>query len=133
MCFVILKEFGAVLIKLSNGEIESAFQSHVRPTEFYLTRGCYKKLNICQETIDKSLALPAVLTKFGRWVRGIRDDYDLVMPWHGRDSDENTYFCTWSNMDLGYYLPNECEKKDISYANYLKWWINGQEIFQVTP
>lgn len=65
-------------------------------------------------------------------MKRIRDDYDLIMPWHVRDVRlENTYFCSWSDMDLGYYLPNECNNKNLPYANYLKWWINAQEIFYV--
>lgn len=119
------------MIDLSDGRIESEFQSKVKPTEFYLTTGCFRKLDICQEEIDLSPPLPTVLCEFGRWMREVRDNYDLIMPWHGRDSDENAYFCTWSNMDLGYYLRNECQRKDITYANYLKWWIDGQEIFKV--
>lgn len=128
---LIIQDFGAVLVDLWDGEIMSSFQSFVNPTEFYLTAGCLKKLNICQGAVENSSALPEVLSKFGRWMKGIRNQFDLSMPWHYRHSDENAYFCTWSNMDLGFYLRNECERKGLSYANYLKWWINGQQKYQV--
>lgn len=126
------QDFGAAFVDLSTGEIQDQFQSYVKPTEFYLTQGCFRKLGICQETLDDSPTITTVLNEFGQWMREIREEYDLVMPWHGRDSDENVYFCTWSDMDLGVFLRNECTKKNISYANYLKYWINGQELFRVT-
>lgn len=127
----ILPDVGAVFVDLSYGEILSEFQSYVSPTEFHLTRGCYKKLGIEEETVDNASILPTVLSKFGRWMKMVREDYDLVMPWQDRCSGENAYFCTWSNMDLGYYLPNECNRKNLTYANYLKWWLNGQAVFEV--
>ncbi|XP_037044215.1 ERI1 exoribonuclease 2-like [Bradysia coprophila] len=122
-------DIGAALINLNDGDIESAFQCNVNTTEFFLTYGCKKKLGLDQDYLDGCPTLPSVLGRFCKWTKYLRDEHDLIMPWNSRSDYENTYFCTWSNMDLGYFLPNECSQKNISYANYLKYWINGQEIF----
>lgn len=90
-------------------------------------------LNIDQTDVDNASPLKHVLSKFYKWINRIRNEYDLVMPSRVRSRDENAYFCTWSSMDLNFFLPNECSpaNKDISYANYLKYWIDGQETYYV--
>lgn len=126
-------EFGAVLIDLQTSNLEAEFQCYVQPTDFpYLTQGCVNALGIYQDDVDDALPLKNVLHRFYNWIDGIRYDYDLYLPKREYTYEENAFFCTWSNADLGTYLRKECSNnKDIPYANYLKWWINGQEIYRV--
>lgn len=125
-------DFGACLINLNNGRIVENYQSFVQPTEFSITYGCMKTLGISNKTVDGYPPLKSVVSAFQKWVNDIRYDYDLNIPHRGRSCDENAYFCSWSNMDLGSFLRKECYNKDFSYANYMKWWLNAQEIYYVS-
>lgn len=125
-------DFGAVLINIHSGRIEEQFQSYVQPTEFYITHGCVRALGISNKTVDGYPPLRSVVSKFQQWMNDVRNDYDLDIPHRGRSYEENAYICTWSNMDLGCFLRKECNNKDISYAHYLKWWLDAQEIYHVS-
>ncbi|KAJ6649594.1 ERI1 exoribonuclease 2 [Pseudolycoriella hygida] len=122
-------DFGACLIDRTTGKTLENFHSFVKPTEFPITYGCYKSTNVSNKTVANSPPLACMLSSFQQWMSEIRKDYDLILPQCGLSQKENTYFCTWSNRDLGSYLRKECARKQITYAKYLRYWLNAQEMY----
>ena len=67
-------EIGVVAVNNANGEIESEFQSFVRPVRHpTLTEVCRNLTTIRQEEVDQASAFPEVFAAFMSWVETFDD------------------------------------------------------------
>lgn len=83
-------EIGAVAVDSASGDIESEFQSFVRPVRNrVLTEFCRHLTGITQEQVDSAEDYPTVINRFGEWLAGV-GEYD---------------FCSW-----GFYDKNQFEQ-----------------------
>lgn len=121
---------------MESGEIEKEFEKRVRPTKFpTITRRCQKLTKITQKMVDEcSATLTMVLPQFYKWIKEICVEKNVIVPTSLELYEDTSYamIVTWSNSDLREMLRDECRHKHITYANYLKFWVNGQEVAKVS-
>lgn len=129
------EEFGAVLINLNSGAIESEFHDYVRPKNHpILSEFCKKVTRINQALIDCQQPFPVIYQKFNNWLLKIRNAKQLrfATPLNKRSGNNvNTTFCSWTDFDLGTFLQWDCERLGIARPDYLRAWIDARKIFQV--
>lgn len=123
--------FPAVLINLQNCIIEAQFHTYVRPTEHSeLSKFCKSFTGINQEDVDKAVLLNVAIQKFDKWVKSFMFTKGLRLKDEGHRM-QNTVLITWSDSDLGIYLPNECERKGINRPDSFDLWIDIRELYRV--
>lgn len=121
-------EFPAVLLNLNSRVIEADFHTFVRPTEHTkLSEFCQNYTGISQNDVDNAPTLPEVLRMFHKWIESFRFTKDIVLD----GPSQNTVLITWTDSDLGIYLPTECERKQIS-TKYFKKWIDLRDFYTVS-
>lgn len=128
------KEFGAVLLNLGSGAIESEFHDYVRPTNNpILSQFCKNLTGINQAFIDRQQPFPVIYQKFNNWLIGLCAAKQLTFakPHLRTGNDANTTFCSWSNWDLGNYFRWDCARHNIPRPDYLRAWIDARKIFDV--
>ncbi|XP_055299820.1 ERI1 exoribonuclease 2-like [Sitodiplosis mosellana] len=127
-------EFGALLLNLQSGEIDSEFHEYVQPTyRPILSEYCISLTGITQVLIDAQAKYPVVYNKFVTWLEKICDVYQLKMAMPNTRTTSygiNTAFCSWTNWDLGHYLRIDCTRHGINPKPYLKTWIDARKIFE---
>lgn len=124
-------EFPAVLINLQNHVIEAEFHTFIRPTENpTLSDFCTTFTGITQETVDEGVSLAQALEMFDRWVNGFRFSKDITLI--DGTKKQNTVLITWTDLDLGVYLPRECDRKSIIRPEYFRQWIDLRDFYSVS-
>lgn len=128
------KEFGAVLVNLRSGAIESEFHEYVRPTNHpHLSNYCVNLTRISQQLIDRQQRFPVVYQKFINWLNEMRTTKQLrfATPNNRSANHANTTFCSWTNWDLGTFFLWDCTRHGIRRPDYLRAWVDGKKIFMV--
>lgn len=124
-------EFPAVLINLTNGQIEKEFHKYVRPVEIpILSDYCTNLTKISQETVAQADPLPIVLEEFRVWLKEVIKEKDLIMPKTRKSNlDGNCCIVTWTNWDIQIQLRNECNRKQLQKLSVFNQWMDLKEIF----
>lgn len=92
-------EIGAVLQNARTFEIESEFQTFVRPVRHpRLTPFCTELTSITQEQVDTAPLFPEALRAMKEWMEGFED----------------ALFCSWGNYDRSQFL-QDCEYHAVAY------------------
>lgn len=129
-------EFGAVLLNLHSGNIESEFHEYVRPVgRPILSEYCINLTGITQQLIDSQPSFPIVYQRFVSWLEKIRVNYQLKFAepnYRYANNGINTTFCCWTNWDLSTYLRMDCTRHGIIRKPHLKAWIDARKIFGVS-
>lgn len=130
--YLIIIEFPAVLLNLQSRVIEADFHTFVRPTEEpKLSDFCKNYTEISQSDVDNGLLLSEAIRKFHEWIRSFRFSKGIVLM-DDATQKQNTVFVTWTDMDLGIYLPRECSRKKIKLPPYFNRWIDSREYYSVS-
>lgn len=125
-------EFPAVLLNLQSRVIEADFHTFIRPTEEpKLSDFCKSYTGISQSDVDNGLLLSEAIRKFHEWIRSFRFSKGIVLM-DDATQKQNTVFVTWTDMDLGIYLPRECSRKKIKLPPYFNRWIDSREYYSVS-
>lgn len=121
-----------MLLNLHSRVIEADFHTFVRPTEHpKLSEFCQNYTGISQADVDNAPTLPEVLRMFHKWIESFRFAKDIVLMDDSKRK-QNTVIITWTDFDLGIYLPTECERKKISSPKYFNKWIDLRDYYSVS-
>lgn len=121
-----------MLLNLDSRVIEADFHTFVRPTEHpKLSEFCQNYTGISQDDVDNAPTLPEVLRMFHKWIESFRFAKDIVLMDDSKRK-QNTVILTWTDFDLGIYLPTECERKKISSPKYFNKWIDLRDYYSVS-
>ncbi|XP_021708678.1 ERI1 exoribonuclease 2 isoform X2 [Aedes aegypti] len=126
-------EFPAVLLNLSNGQIESEFRQFVMPIENpRLSDFCIQLTGIRQDQVENGVPLHTCLSLFDRWLKkNVLGDRGLILPKMAPSNPTGTVaFATWTDWDLGSCLTKECTRKKINKAGYFDQWIDVRAIYK---
>lgn len=105
-------EIGAVLLNGRTFEIESEFQTFVRPVRHpKLTAFCTELTSITQEQVDTAPMFPEALESMKNW----------------RDGFEDALFCSWGDYDRFQFL-QDCRYHGVAYP-FLTGHFNVKEAF----
>lgn len=125
-------EFPAVLINLQSRVIEADFHTYVRPIELpKLDQFCEEYTGITQNDVNDGLLLSDTIRKFHEWLRKLRITKDVRVT-DENNCKQNTVFVTWTDFDLGIYLPKECARKHIKLPAYFDKWIDIRDYYSVS-
>ncbi|XP_073697825.1 LOW QUALITY PROTEIN: ERI1 exoribonuclease 2 [Garra rufa] len=128
-------EFPAVLLNVSNGEVESEFHSYVQPQERpVLSDFCRELTGITQDQVDSAPPLHICLSRFSRWLQGLQQERGVVFETDSAGpapSGHPCAFVTWSDWDLGVCLLYECKRKQLSVPEALKSWIDLRATYRL--
>ncbi|KAF6150075.1 hypothetical protein GIB67_002857 [Kingdonia uniflora] len=106
-------EFPSVLVNSMNNQIESSFQTYVRPIfHQHLTNFCKDLTGIQQEQVDRGVLLSEALLMHDKWLEDIgvkKTNFAVV---------------TWGDWDCSTMLESECRFKRIRKPDYFNRWIN---------
>lgn len=134
-------EFGAVLFNVRSGAIEDEFHEYVRPTDNpILSEYCVNLTGISQASIDRQEPFRIVYQKFIDWLEKIRknkatkgEEFRLTTPsMRSTGYNCNATVCTWTNWDMGSFFAWDCGRHGLKWPDYLRAWIDGRKIFQVS-
>lgn len=106
-------EFPSVIVSSVTGQLESNFQTYVRPTcNQHLSDFCKDLTGIQQFQVDRGVTLSEALLRHDKWLeeKGIKNTNFAVV--------------TWSNWDCRVMLESECRFKKIRKPPYFNRWIN---------
>ncbi|KAF6167268.1 hypothetical protein GIB67_043129 [Kingdonia uniflora] len=106
-------EFPSVLVNSMNNQIESSFQTYVRPIfHQHLTNFCKDLTGIQQEQVDRGVLLSEALLMHDKWLEdmGVKKSNFAVV--------------TWGDWDCSIMLESECRFKQIKKPDYFNRWIN---------
>lgn len=92
---------------------------------------CQNYTGISQADVDSAPTLPEVLRMFHKWIESFRYAKDIVLMDDSKRK-QNTVIITWTDFDLGIYLPTECERKKISSPAYFNKWIDLRDYYSVS-
>ncbi|KTF94892.1 hypothetical protein cypCar_00046003 [Cyprinus carpio] len=128
-------EFPAVLLNVSNGEVESEFHSYVQPQEHpVLSAFCTELTGITQDQVDSAPPLHICLSRFTRWLHSLQQERGVVFETDSTGPAPSRHPCafvTWSDWDLGVCLLYECKRKQLSVPEALKSWIDLRATYRV--
>ncbi|XP_026053134.1 ERI1 exoribonuclease 2 isoform X1 [Carassius auratus] len=128
-------EFPAVLLNVSNGEVESEFHSYVQPQEHPVLSGfCTELTGITQDQVDSAPPLHICLSRFTRWLHALQQERGVVFEMDSTGpapSGHPCAFVTWSDWDLGVCLLYECKRKQLSVPEALKSWIDLRATYRL--
>lgn len=125
-------EFPAVLLNLQSRVIEADFHTFVRPTEQpKLSEFCKNYTGITQDDVDNAPTLAEVLRMFHEWIQSFRHSKGIVLM-DDTKRKQNTVFITWTDFDLGIYLPTESGRKKIKLPPYMSRWIDLRDYYSVS-
>lgn len=125
-------EFPAVLLNLQSRVIEADFHTFVRPTEEpKLSEFCKNYTGISQSDVDKAVTLPEAIRKFHEWIESYRFTKGIVLMDDSKRK-QNTVFITWTDYDLGIYLPTESARKKFKLPSYFSKWIDLRDYYSVS-
>ncbi|XP_026053203.1 ERI1 exoribonuclease 2 isoform X2 [Carassius auratus] len=95
-------EFPAVLLNVSNGEVESEFHSYVQPQEHPVLSGfCTELTGITQDQVDSAPPLHICLSRFTRWLHALQQERGVVFEMDSTGpapSGHPCAFVTWSGL-----------------------------------
>lgn len=124
-----------MLLNLQSGQIESVFRTLVRPYYFdYLAESTMYKMRVTPEVYYRLPTLERVLYEFDNWLTLMCKQRNVRLPRSQRIRAYTDYMllCTWSNMDLKFYLSIETKKKNIRLSEELKVWLDVQKAARVS-
>lgn len=125
-----------MLLNIESGRTEEQFHQYVRPVEKpVLSRFCINLTGITQSIVDHQKPFTDIYEQFIAWIEKLKAEKSLqfASPNQKRVSDgANVTFCSWSNMDLGFYFRVECERNNLERPANLKVWVDGRKIFEVS-
>lgn len=125
-------EFPAVLLNLQSRVIEADFHTFVRPTEEpQLSEFCKNYTGISQNDVDNAITLPEAIRKFHEWIESFRFSKGIVLM-DDIKRKQNTVFITWTDFDLGIYLPTESARKEFKLPPYFSKWIDLRDYYSVS-
>lgn len=124
-------EFPAVLLNLQSRVIEADFHTFVRPTEQpKLSEFCKNYTGISQDDVDNAPTLNEVIRMFHDWINSFRMSKGIALI-DDTKRKQNTAFITWTDFDLGIYLPTESARKKIKLPPYFSKWIDLRDYYTV--
>lgn len=125
-------EFPAVLINLKTRVIEAEFHTYIRPVELpSLSTFCTSFTGVTQEAVNNGVLLADALRMFNDWVNDFYFEKGLILIDDGHRK-QNTVLITWTDLDLGVYLPGECQRKGIERPPYFAKWIDLRDLYSVS-
>lgn len=125
-------EFPAVLLNLQSRVIEADFHTFVRPTEQpKLSEFCKNYTGISQDDVDNAPTLNEVIRMFHDWINSFRTSKGIALM-DDTKRKQNTAFITWTDFDLGIYLPTESARKNIKLPPYFSKWIDLRDYYTVS-
>ncbi|XP_051760955.1 ERI1 exoribonuclease 2 [Ctenopharyngodon idella] len=128
-------EFPAVLLNVSNGEVESEFHTFVQPQEHpVLSDFCTELTGITQDQVDSAPPLHICLSRFVRWLLRLQQERGVVFETDSTGSAPSGHPCafvTWSDWDLGVCLLYECKRKQLTVPEALKSWIDLRATYRL--
>lgn len=121
-----------MLINLQSRVIEADFHTYVRPIEHpKIDQFCEEYTGITQNDVNDGLLLAETIRKFHEWLRQLRITKDVRVT-DENNCKQNTVFVTWTDFDLGIYLPKECARKHIKLPAYFDKWIDIRDYYSVS-
>lgn len=122
------------MLNLQSRVIEADFHTFVRPTEEpKLSEYCKNYTGITQQDVDNAVTLPEAIRKFHEWIASFRFAKGIVlMDDPKRNQTQNTVFITWTDFDLGIYLPTESARKNFKLPSYFSKWIDLRDYYSVS-
>lgn len=121
-----------MLINLQSRVIEADFHTYVRPIENpKLDHFCEDYTGITQNDVNEGMLLSDTIRKFHEWIRKLRITKDVRLM-DENNCKQNTVFVTWTDFDLGIYLPKECARKHIKLPAYFDKWIDIRDYYSVS-
>ncbi|NP_001089039.1 ERI1 exoribonuclease 2 [Xenopus laevis] len=129
-------EFPAVLLNVSNGEIESEFHTYVQPQEHpILSDFCTELTGINQQQVDDGVPLKICLSQFNSWIQKLQKEKGIAfvtaVPTHSTAEHKMCAFVTWSDWDLGVCLLYECRRKQMKKPDILNSWIDLRATYKL--
>lgn len=125
-------EFPAVLLNLQTCIIEAEFHTYIRPTEQpTLSKFCTDFTGITQANVEGAVPLKDGLVLFDNWLHQLYFPKGICLMDEGTRK-QNTVLVTWSDYDLGVYLCDECDRKNIARPNYFDQWIDARQHYRVS-
>lgn len=116
-------EFPCVLYDIRRGTILAEFQQYVMPTENpVLSSFCQNLTGISQTQVENGVSLGTCLILFQEWLR-----QQTVLH---RLTPRRYISVTWSDWDLGMYLRQECQRKNLKRAAVFRKWIDAKELYE---
>ncbi|ESO87198.1 hypothetical protein LOTGIDRAFT_183637 [Lottia gigantea] len=126
-------EFPAVLLNLSNGEIEDEFQFYIQPQEEpVLSMFCKELTGISQQQVDEGIPLALCIKKFNHWLEKIEREKNIMF----NNADfvppgvKAATVVTWSDWDLSVCLLYEARRKQIRTPYQLNNWIDLRSTYR---
>lgn len=108
-------EIGAVILDAETLELESEFQTFIKPTlHKTLTAFCTELTSITQNQVDDAPEYKAAMQLLGEWLEKFPD----------------ALFCSWGDYDRKQFL-RECERKNVEYP-FHSGHLNLKESFRTT-
>lgn len=121
-----------MLLNLQSHVIEADFHTFVRPTEeLKLSEFCKNYTGISQDDVNNAPLLQDAIKKFHQWIESFRFSKGIVLK-DDATRKQNTVFITWTDFDLGIYLPTECARKNLKRPSYFNKWIDLREYYSVS-
>lgn len=121
-------------MSLRFGTIEREFHKYVRPTYFpRLTSVCINQTKIQQNQVDGAQDLSKILMDFMEFLVDICVSENVAMP-HSVILQQNIDYmllCSRCDVNLNSILRVECQQKNITGPNVMKYWVNAQNVFEV--
>lgn len=121
-----------MLLNLQSRVIEADFHTFIRPTEEpILSEFCRNYTGITQNDVDNGVILSDAIKQFHEWIQSFRFSKGIILMDDGKRK-QNTVFVTWTDFDLGIYLPKECTRKHIKLPPYFDKWIDLRDYYSVS-
>lgn len=121
-----------MLLNLQSRVIEADFHTFVRPTEEpKLSEFCTNYTGISQNDVNNAPTLQVAIRKFHQWIDSFRFTKGIALMDDAK-GQQNTVFVTWTDFDLGIYLPTESARKNIKLPSYYRRWIDLRDYYSVS-
>jgi inhibitor of KinA sporulation pathway (predicted exonuclease) len=118
-------EFPSVLVNLQTLQVEDEFQQFVKPTVYpELNEICIKITGITQRDVDGGVKLDETLTRYATWLEKNKLTENGVKV-------GNWTYVTCGDWDLIKALPTECTRKNLTYPECMREWINIKREFAI--
>lgn len=120
------------MLNLQSHVIEADFHVFVKPTEEpKLSEFCKNYTGISQDDVNNAPTLQEAIRQFHEWIGSFQFSKGIVLM-DDSTRKQNTVFITWTDFDLGIYLPTESARKNVKLPSYLNKWIDLREFYSVS-
>ena len=119
-------EFPILMVDTKFFEIQSTFHQYVEPQiNKKLSEFCTNLTGITNDMVTGKPNLAQTIELVDKWIKS----HPELKEYQGNQLKRNFTFLTCGDWDLKEMLPNQCQKLNITYPEYLKSWINVKKAY----